>query len=556
MQYTSAFAWDYEDKGTLSTKITYRNSSTDASYSATDSDVNKFDNSHKWIVLSGLTGYDVIEIAADGTFGGVTIPAGTFYLINGHWAATAPQTADATFVSFPSGWNNMITSGTSNNILTFNVNPLGDAADATNLAATINATSLMVKYNGTPFCELFADTSNANRAKYKISYEHGKGYFYFTIPEADLVDGATLVIEDGTPFMNYYLEGVTLTYNATSGKWQIPVNYNPSFVSINNSFNNDANGFLVVQFNTTGWEQNGVPTSYSGITYNGNNISDLTSNIKFSGNNSVWFTYTPQASNPKLAAYYHGYSHPTISFAEGATMVYGGNTYTFHAVTFYLNLSTNKWQTAIPDGYEIVEANTFDSIDPSSTADSLVLNYTDELSWTESKGNFASKITVYSGATPSTVTDGNLSKSGAKQITISDLSAYDKIVIEGGGIFAGVIIPSGTFYYNDVENVWQTTKPYCDFVSIDAYYNNEEHGFFIVAFDTTEWEQNGVPTGVTGITYNGNDISDLTTNIKFFQTSSLWFTYPVQASNPKLAAYYNGYSNPTITIAEGATMVY
>ena len=629
LQYTSTSDWDSTDKGDLYTKITYRNSSTSASYSATTNDVNIFGNGYKWIVLSELTGYDVIEIDEGGTFGGVEIPAGTFYLVNGRWVDTAAQSATATFSAMPadwnnrssnntscnilsysvnplgaatdstnqaatlsrtslmikyngstffdlymdannanrtkykisyehgnghlyvaipeadlvegatlvveegtpfmnyylgaitlyyfdgywvkeapgaanatftaiaSGWNNLSAKGNSCNILTYSVNPLGSGTDATNLATTINRTSLMVKYNGrtfydlysdttnanhsgylisyahgsgyfyfqipeadlvegatlvvedgTPFMNyylgsvtlyyfrgywvtdaahsanalilgfasdswnnyslnstscnllnynvtlgaaassanlaatpnrtslmvkyngstfyaLYSDTTNANRTNYRIDYEHGNSYFYFTIPEADLVDGATLVIEDGTPFMNYYLEGVTLTYNATLGKWRFPVNHEPSFVSVNSTYNNDSNGFFIAQFNTTGWVQQGVPTSYSGITYNGNSITDLTSNIKFYQAHSVWFTYTVQANNPKLAANYNGYSHPTIAFAEGATMVYGGETYTFHAVTFYLNLSTNKWQTEVPDGYAVRNVISYSSVNAS-----------------------------------------------------------------------------------------------------------------------------------------------------------------------------------------------
>nr|MBO4517920.1 hypothetical protein [Clostridia bacterium] len=494
LQYTTDAEWDYADKGDLASHITYSNSSTSASHSATSGDISGFEG-HQWIVLNNLTGYDTIEITAGGTFGGdIIIPAGTFYLVNGRWVDTAsnaantnftaihgtwnnynagngqsgtivqydenplgdavnytnqaatlsrtslmikfngetffdlysdttnanrtkyhisythgqnrfyftvpqadleegatleidaglpfmnyylgavtlyyfngywvkeaPHAANATFLDFPSAsWNNSSSNGSSCNILMFNVNPLGAAASATNLAATANRTSLMVKYNGSTFYALYATNT-----KYKISYEHGNGYFYFAIPETDLVDGAEFEIESGTPFMNYYLGAVTLVYNATSGKWEFPVNYNPSLVSINESYNNDANGFFIAQFDTTGWAQNGVPTSYTGITYNGNSITDLTSNIKFFQTHSVWFTYTVQASNPKLAANYNGYSHPTIAFAEGATMVYGGETYTFHAVTFYLNLSTNKWQTAVPDGYAVRSVLSYSSVNAS-----------------------------------------------------------------------------------------------------------------------------------------------------------------------------------------------
>ena len=700
LQYTSTATWDHTDKGTIASKITYRNSSTSASTSPTNSDIAGW-GGQKWIVLNGLSGYDVIEIAEGGTFGGVVeIPAGTFYLVNGRWVNTAPHAANTNYSAIASGWNNLSSSGSSCNVLRFDVNPLGAATSATNLAATLSRTSLMVKYNGSTFFDLYSNTKNANRTKYKIDYEHGNGYFYFTIPEADLVDGAAFEIEAGTPFMNYYLGGVTLEYNATAGEWQLPVNYTPSFVSINNGFNNDSNGFFVAQFNTTGWAQNGLPTSYSGITYNGNSITDLTSNIKFFQEHSVWFTYTVQTSNPKLVANYNGYSHPTIAFAEGATMVYDGKTYTFHAVTFYLNLSTNKWQTEVPAGYyDHIDTAVFSGVwgnaNAYNSSTTLLLQYTTTGAWDyTNKGTLASHITYRNSSTSATFspTDSNIAGwDGNKWIVLNGLTGYDVIEIAAGGMFGGGNeIPAGTFYlvngrwvdtvphasntvfttihstwnnyaagdstsgtiltynvnplgaaasgtnlastisrtslmvkyngstffdlymdttnanrtkykisyehgnghfyftvpeadlvdgatlevedgtpfmnyylegvtitYNASSGKWQVPVNYNpSFVSISDSWNNNDSGYFIAQFNTTGWEQSGVPTSYSGITYNGNSITDLTTNIKFFQEHSVWFTYTPQASNPKLAANYNGYSHPTIAFAEGATMVY
>nr|MBO4517839.1 hypothetical protein [Clostridia bacterium] len=483
LKYTTDATWDYTNKGDLASYITYRNSSTSATFSPTDSNLTGW-SGQKWIILSGLSGYDVIEIAEGGTFGGaISIPAGTFYLVNGRWVDTAPHAANATFTNIHATWNNYAAgNSTSGTILTYNVNPLGDAASTTNQAATLNRTSLMVKYNGSTFFDLYSDTTNENRTKYKISYEHNYGFFYFAIPEADLVGGATLEVEDGTPFMNYYLGSITLVYNATSGKWQLPVNYNPSFVSINSGYNNDSHGYFIVQFNTNGWAQNGVPTSYTGITYNGNDISDLAS-IKFFQEHSVWFTYTVQASNPKLAANYNGYSHPTIAFAEGATMVYGGETYTFHAVTFYLNLSTNKWQTAVPDGYyDHLDEATFSSVwagaDGYNSSTTLLLKYTTTATWDHTnKGDLASYITYRNSTTGATFspTDSNLTGwNGQKWIILSGLSGYDVIEIAAGGTFGGAIsIPAGTFYL--VNGRWVDTAPHAanaTFTNINTTWNN------------------------------------------------------------------------------------
>ena len=294
---------------------------------------------------------DLIEGAVfeveDGTpFMNHYLGAVTLYYFRGYWVKEAPGTADTVFLGILSdGWNNMLANDQISRctILTYNVDLFDDVTDGTNLAASINRTSLMVKYNSKSFYELYSDTTNANRTKYAINYAHGHNYFFFQIPDADLVDGATLVIEDGTPFMNYYLDGVTLIYDASNKKWQIPTNYNPKFLNIDATYNNNDDSYFIIHFNTNGWEQSGEATNYSGITFNGSDIIELSSKIKFYGENGVWFSYVKQADNPKLAAGYNGYSNPVIEFAEGATVEFGGNTYIFQAMKFYLDFTDNKW---------------------------------------------------------------------------------------------------------------------------------------------------------------------------------------------------------------------
>ena len=155
MQYSSESAWDHANKGDLASKITYKNSETNATYTATESDIVGWDG-QKWIVLSGMSGYDIIELAEGGTFGGnIKIPALTLYNVNGCWVTTAPHAATTAYSAIAGGWNNNVVSSLSNNILVFDVNPLGNAASETNLAATMNRTSLMVKYNGKTFYELY-----------------------------------------------------------------------------------------------------------------------------------------------------------------------------------------------------------------------------------------------------------------------------------------------------------------------------------------------------------------------------------------------------------------
>ena len=188
--------------------------------------------------------------------------------------------------------------------------------------------------------------------------ENYNGYSHATL---QIAEGAKLVNENGKEFTFK-----ALTMYLVDGAWTTEqpadyvvteidkTNYNPTFLWINDVFNNDENGFLVVQFDTDGWAQSAVPTSYSGISYNGNNISDLISShsgLKFFQEHSLWFTYSSTAG-PKLVAGYNGYSHPTIHIEEGATVVYEDKTYTFTEVTFYL--VNEKWTTEKPADYEII----------------------------------------------------------------------------------------------------------------------------------------------------------------------------------------------------------
>ncbi len=219
LQYSGTTAWTYGDEGTLANKISYKNTHTGATHQATDADIVGWDG-QKWIILSGLTGYDKIEISAGGLFGGnIEIPALTVYNVNGRWVTTAPHSATTNYVAMADGWNNAITNGISNNILRFDVNPLGGANNETNLAAKVSRTSLMVKYNGRTFADLYADSENPNAKQYNLSYAHGNGYVYFAIPEVDLADGAIFEIAEGTPFENNYLSAVKLQYNASTRTW-------------------------------------------------------------------------------------------------------------------------------------------------------------------------------------------------------------------------------------------------------------------------------------------------------------------------------------------------
>ena len=221
-------------------------------------------------------------------------------------------------------------------------------ANSTNLAATENLTSTSITLNGKAFYELYQQDDG-----YRLNAQ--LGYVAFSVPTAALVASngyqyPTIEIAEGTPFYKgNYLPATTLVYNY--GFWQLGVDETNKLncVGVHDVFNNDSNGFFIAQFDTDAWAQAAVPTSYSGITYNGKDIKDLVNGVQFYLEHSLWFTYTP--SNAKLVAGYNGYSHPTIAIEEGATVVYNGETFTFKAVNFYLNFATNKWQTEMPDGY-------------------------------------------------------------------------------------------------------------------------------------------------------------------------------------------------------------
>ena len=82
LRFDSTTVWDSTNKGNFSSKVTYKNSETGATYSPTDNDIAGW-SGQRWIVFTGTTDYDIIQIADGGQFGGVEIPAITLYKVNG-----------------------------------------------------------------------------------------------------------------------------------------------------------------------------------------------------------------------------------------------------------------------------------------------------------------------------------------------------------------------------------------------------------------------------------------------------------------------------------------
>ncbi|MBP5467231.1 MAG: hypothetical protein J6Y43_06705, partial [Clostridia bacterium] len=174
---------------------------------------------------------------------------------------------------------------------------------------------------------------------------HSQGKLWIYAPDMTTRAGTNAKIEiaANAPFLDAYLPALTLYWNGDNA-WQV-ANPNPTFSATVNSW--VANGWFIAQFDTGAWTHNKVPTSYTGIKYNGNDITDLCSNVKFYLTNGLWFVYN--ASDAKLAANYNGYSHPTIEIEENATVVYDGFTTTLPALTLYYNSATSQWQTEEPE---------------------------------------------------------------------------------------------------------------------------------------------------------------------------------------------------------------
>ncbi len=344
LQYSSASEWNYADMGDLVSKITLKNTQTGESVPASDVNLVGWEG-QRWIVLRALAGYDVVEIASGGTFGGVVIPGLKLSKVHGCWVSNGPQAATTSYTGMAGGWNNAKNEGAGQTILKFEANPLGNAADATNLASTINATSLMVKYNGKSFAEHFANVENANRAKYMISYAHGHNYFFFSIPETDLVDGATFEIEEGTPFMNQYLPKVTLKYNASAGIWEsfVDMTYGePTFSAATESYvgawgwNHATDNTAVIKDANYGytivadWAMSGSDnlaatesvTSLS-ITLNGVSFYELyQADDGYRLNAQLGFFAFSVPTSALVAG--NGYEYPTLEIVNG-TPFYAGN---------------------------------------------------------------------------------------------------------------------------------------------------------------------------------------------------------------------------------------
>ena len=473
LQYSSTSAWDATNKGNVASKITYKNSVTGATRSATDADIVGWDG-QKWLRLLNLTGYDVIEIAEGGRFGGnIEIPALTLYNVNGCWVTGAPHAATTNYTAMADGWNNLVANNVSNNILAYDVKPLGAAADNTNLAATLNRTSLMVKYNGKTFFELYKDTANANCTKYNISYAHGNQYFYFAIPEADLVEGAIFEVEDGTPFMNEYLAGVKLIYNGST--WETYVEQlTPTVVcqGIANDENNNipeaaGNGNAVPMYrvllkydialgsaaNTT----NVVSTTGEGILLNGVKLSEIP-------NASIDYAHGSKYIQIKIPQSYQDALQGTLTLevVEGTTF----ESQVLDSAKFVLR--NGKWIVYTAPNNVSYTGITWNDIDYAfGKKVGVLLSFSANLSAvaSESNGglqgtNFASTLGehIYLGGVKLSTLSGAFVVYHSQNLLFiyaDNMAAYRTLTIEGGTTFLDSILPEVSLTYA-AETKWGT----------------------------------------------------------------------------------------------------
>ncbi len=593
LQYSSEAVWDATNKGDLASKITYRNSETNATYSATESDIVGWDG-QRWIRLMNLTGYDIIEIAEGGTFGGnIEIPALTLYNVNGCWVTTAPHAATTAYTAIAGGWNNNVVSSLSNNILVFDVNPLGNAADATNLAATLNRTSLMVKYNGKTFYELYT----GNNA-YSISYAHGNNYFYFAIPEADLVEDAIFEIEDGTPFMNAYLGGVQLVYNGSEWEECAP--------EMTPTVEFSAIGAGGTWNNLTG--SDGV-TSHTIITYSAvldgaSGTADTSSNLAATANwtakmvkfNGKSFYELYQTNHQYQISYAHGgnyfyfimpisalvatedYPVPTLTIEKGTPFM----AQYLPATTLYLQ--DGVWTDTLdatnynPDFVSVGSLNHYDNTAMNAYGLSLIYDTTGFT--TEGNQVMASSATGFTlnGETVNPALWGGeqLLFWLAKDKCVSGYNGYSHatLVIEEGATLTNesektFTLGGATLYL--VDGAWTTTQPdgyhveipnasFVDFTieGVGATQNHADNGTFYqltLDFNGGALAFNQHASAVSGMTFNGVPMTcggapsgDSVMVITL--GNGLWIHYTAEQAT----AGYKNYSHPTIHFEEGATV--
>ena len=290
------------------------------------------------------------------------------------------------------------------------------------------------------------------------------GYKGYSHPTIHFADGATVTDANGKT--TTYAE---LTLYLVNGVWttEQPDDYHVeerkvAFVDFTiegvgatqNHVHNGAFYQLTLNFDGGELAFNQHASAVSGITFNG---VDMTCGGAPSGDSimvitlgaGLWVHYTAE----QAAAGYKGYSHPTIHFADGATVTdVNGKTTTYAELTLYL--VNGAWTTEQPADYKITQPaknTTFVALgktEDENNANVLTLYFDDENEWTDDMGTLADKV-LLNGVTLSSI-GGSVTK-GEKVVTLAWEGEYTALTIDEDATFAGQNIPQISLYLNDGE---------------------------------------------------------------------------------------------------------
>ena len=363
--------------------------------------------------------------------------------------------------------------------------------------------------------------------------------------------------------------------------------------AIHNHFHNGLFYQLTLDFNQSGLAFNQHASAVSGITFNGvpmtcGGAPSGDSIMVITLGSGLWIHYTAE----QAASGYKGYSHPTIHFAEGATVTdINGATMTYAELTLYL--VNGAWTTTCPEDY-----GTIDNVNytPDFVSIGAINHLYNEgllafgVSLIYNTTGFAAEDTqvVGSSATGFSLNGEEIGVAlwGGNQVLfwlaadkcVSDYNGYSHptlVIAEGAKVtnVAGkVFVLDGVTLYL-VDGAWTTTEPegyhvkkpnaaFVDFEieGVGATHNHlySDVGSFYQL--TLDFNQSGLAfnahaSAVSGITYNGvpmtcggapsgNSIMVITLG------SGLWIHYTAEQAT----SGYKGYSHPTIHFAEGATV--
>ena len=352
LQYSSATAWDFSDYGDLESKVTYKNSTTGEVGTAK---ITGWEG-QKWIVFQLLTGYDVIEIAAGGTFGGVQIPALTLCKIDGVWQLK-PAEVDYTpdFVSI-GDINHMDNEALGSYGLSLKYNTLGfttagnQVMAATNSGFTLNGEAVNVA--------LWGDDQLLFWLKKEKCEPGYNGYSHATL---EIAEGAKITNEAGDEYTfsatTLYLVNGAWTTQKPAG-WEIVLPDPLPYKGTANVWNNLITGGLsntILEFGTHGVDFLGAAadaTNYAKPKYGAPISTALTINGKTIGE-------LYEMDNSVQVSYAHGYNYLYIAVPEYLLASNGTGCTTLHIAdrTTFLNallpevtlyLYKGQWTTEKP----------------------------------------------------------------------------------------------------------------------------------------------------------------------------------------------------------------